>query len=303
MKQSRVAIIGAGAVGAATAYAIMWKNIAAEILLVDIDEKRCIGEVYDLSDAIPFCCTSTIAHGSFKDAGQANIIIIAAGKRQKPGQDRVELLSTNRQIINSIMQEMQPIQPHAIIIMVTNPVDIMAYFAQKASKLPNNQVFGSGTYLDTQRLCGAISRTIDVAEQSIQAYILGEHGESQFVAWSCAYIAGTPLAQFPAMEKLDRANIAEEIKKKAYEIIECKDATYYGIAACVADMCESIIFNQRRVIPVSCYQQAFDVCLSIPTIIGKRGIEQMITPPLNEDEQQLLVQSATKLQEIIKAAL
>lgn len=301
MKQSRIAIIGAGAVGAATAYAIMWKNIAAEILLVDIDEKRCIGEVYDLSDAIPFCCTSMISRGSFKDAGQANIIIIAAGQRQKPGQDRVELLSANHRIINSIMQEMQPIQPHAIIIMVTNPVDIMAYFAQQACDLPKNQVFGSGTYLDTQRLCVAISKIIGVAEQSIQAYILGEHGESQFVAWSCTYIAGTPIAQFPAMEKLDRARIAEDIKQKVYKIIECKDATFYGIAACVADMCESIIFNQRRVIPLSCYQSAFDVCLSMPTIIGTQGIEQIIIPPLNEDEQQRLVRSATKLQEIIKS--
>ena len=147
MKHNRIAIIGAGDVGSATAYALMWKQLAAEIILVDIDEQRCRGEILDLSDAIPFCETSALTSGSFRDAGSADIIIICAGARQKPGQSRLELLNTNWNVINSIMKSIQPVQKDAIIIMVANPVDITTYCAQLHSGLPKHQVFGTGTYL------------------------------------------------------------------------------------------------------------------------------------------------------------
>jgi L-lactate dehydrogenase len=298
MKHSKIAIIGAGNVGTATLYALMWKRIAAEIMLIDINEQRCKGEIFDLSDAQAFCCTSVLRQASFKEAGTADIIIIAAGARQKPGQTRMELLGTNWQVISSIMKEIQPINESAIIIMVSNPVDLMAYCAQQKSKLPKNQVFGTGTYLDTQRLSGIIAHKIGIAPQSVHAYMLGEHGETQFAAWSTARIDSIPLAQFLSHQEME--TIGEETKKRVYEIIQCKESTFFGIAACVADICECIIFNEKRVLPLSSYQEAFGVSLSLPTILGERGIEKVLNIPLSEQEQELFDRSVKALQDIVK---
>ncbi len=284
MKHIRISIIGAGAVGSTIAYALMLKNVAAEILLVDINEIRCRGEILDLSDALSFCSTSIIRSGTAQDIKNSEIIILAAGKRQIPGQDRTELLKENKKIIESIVTKIQPFSKDSIIIVVTNPVDAMTYFAQKASNLPYEQVFGSGTFLDTQRVRNLISKKIGIAEQSIHAYILGEHGDSQFPVWSSAQVAGIPLADFGlSKQELDR--IAHDTKNKAYEIIACKGATYYGIATCVTALCRTIIFDQKRVTPVSCYLQKYDVYLSMPVVIGSKGIERILPIKMNPDEQ------------------
>ena len=300
MRHAKVAIIGAGAVGAATTYSIMWKNIAAEVILVDMDKKRCKGEILDLSDAIPFSCTSCLSEGTPADAANADIIIIAAGARQKPGQPREELLETNWAIVSSIIESMKPINKNAIIIMVTNPVDIMAYCAQQCSGLPKEQVIGSGTLLDTQRLRGILSKHVCISEQSIQAFVLGAHGQVQFAAWSCASIAGIPISQYPTLTPAILETMIQDTTKRVYEIIECKDATYYGIAACVADICECIIFNQRRVLPLSCFIQEFGVSLSMPVIFGERGIEKIIPIALDSREQEQLKKAAKHLQDTIK---
>jgi len=299
MKQTKIAIIGAGSVGATAAYAIMWKGAAAEIMLVDIDEKRCKGEVLDLSDALSFCCTSKIYKGTPQEAGQADIVVIAAGARQKPGQSRTELINVNKKIIHSIITQMQPINPSTVIIMVSNPVDILTYCAQQIAGLPKNQVFGSGTYLDSQRLRNILSRKLQIAEQSIEAYVLGEHGDSQFIAWSCMSLAGIPILEFPSLTPQDLQAITDETRNKVYEIISCKDATFFGVAACVADYCECIAFDQKRVIPLSCFNEKFDVCLSMPTVLGGSGIEQQLPIRLNEKEQKQLDESAQKLRSII----
>ena len=296
MKHKKIAILGAGAVGSTTAYALMLKNIITEIILIDIDEKRCLGEILDLSDALSFCSASKIHSGTAQDAAQADIIIIAAGMRQRPGQTRIELISTNRSIISAILEQIRPINLHAIIIMVTNPVDILTLDAQQFSGLPRNQVFGSGTFLDTQRLCGILAKKLNIAEQSIDAYILGEHGDTQFPAWSNAHVANIPLLNFPSVNQEYLNQIAEETRKKAYEIIDCKGTTHYGIAACVATMCQAIIFNQKLAMPLSCYIPSFEVCLSMPAILGENGIEQILPIPLNEKEQQQLAHSAEFLQ-------
>ncbi len=283
----KISIIGAGSVGSTIAYALLLKNIAAEIMLVDVDEIRCRGEILDLSDALPFCGPSLIHAGSTKNVQESEIIIIAAGKRQQPGQERIVLLKENKKIIESIMRSIQPLRKDAIIIVVTNPVDLITRYAQELSNLPTSQVFGSGTFLDTQRLRGALSRKINIAEQSIHAYILGEHGDTQFPVWSCARVAGIPLSDFGITQKeLDR--IAQETKNKAYEIISCKGASYYGIATCVAALCRTIIFDQKRVTPVSCYIKEFDVSLSMPVVLGAKGIEQILTIPLNNKEKKQL---------------
>ena len=294
MMKHKIAIIGAGSVGSTIAYAFILKNIAAEIILVDTDEKRRRGEILDLSDALPFCGPSRIHAGTPQDVQTSEIIIIAAGKRQQPGQDRAVLLQENKKIIKSIMDSIQPLKKDAIIIVVTNPVDLITRYAQELSDLPTSQVFGSGTFLDTQRLRGELSKKIHIAEQSIHAYILGEHGDTQFPAWSCARVAGIPLSDFGLTQKeLDQ--IAQETKNKAYEIISYKGATYYGIATCVAALCRTIIFDQKRVTPVSCYIKEFDVSLSMPVVLGVNGIEKILKIPLNNQEERLLAQSVEAL--------
>lgn len=293
MKHTKISIIGAGAVGSTIAYALLLKNLTAEICLIDIDEKRCRGEILDLSDALPFTDTSMVKAGTNEDARNSDIIVIAAGKRQEPKQTRLQLYETNKDTISSIIKELQPISKHAIIVMVSNPLDLLVLQAQKESGLPHSQVFGTGTFLDTQRLRGILSKKLNIAEQSIHAYVLGEHGDTQFAAWSCAHVGGIPLTSLLDKKELD--NIAQQAKDKAYEIISCKGATYWGIATCTAEICRTIIFNQKRVTPLSVYLKQYDAYLSMPAVLGENGIEQVLDIPLNEDEQKLLAHSAETL--------
>ena len=288
MKHTKIAIIGAGAVGTATAYALILKNSAAEILLVDVDEKRCLGEILDLSDALPFSRCSSIHKGSAREAGQADIIVIAAGIRQKQGQTRTELINANTLIVTAIIQSIKPIHTNAIIIVVTNPVDILTLYTQQHTDLPTTHIFGTGTLLDTHRLRGLIAQQLSVAEQSVCAYMLGEHGDTQFAAWSSAHVGGINLKKFPRFTQDDRDRIEEQTRNKAYEIIACKDATYFGIATCVAAMCEAIIFNQKMIMPLSCYQEELGVCLSLPAVLGERGIEKILPISLDLQEQKKL---------------
>ncbi|HSC25483.1 MAG TPA: L-lactate dehydrogenase [Candidatus Babeliales bacterium] len=295
MKHSKIAIIGAGFVGSTTAYALLLKKITAEIILVDIDTNRCHGEVLDLSDALSFNGTSYIRRGNAQDAAQADIIIIAAGKPQKPSQTRMELLTANKPIIDLIFNAIKPINSQAIIIIVTNPLDILTYYAQTISGLPKNQLFGTGTFLDTLRLRGIISEKAHVSKESINAYVLGEHGDSQFVAWSSATISGIPINMFPDIDTQNFSFIEQKVKNIAYEIISCKGATYFGIATCVAIMCEAIVFNQQLVMPLSVYSEKYKVCLSLPAVLGENGIEKVLPLPLNDSEQEQLDNSAHQL--------
>lgn len=298
MKKSKIAIIGAGNVGSTTAYAIMLNDIASEILLVDINETRCIGEVYDLADALSLSHTSSIKKSSLQEAAQADIIIVTAGKNQKTGQDRTELLTFNKQVITDIFTKLKP-HKDAIVIIVSNPVDVLTYHAQQFSDLPHTQIIGSGTYLDTLRLRGYIAQKVGIAEQSVQAYILGEHGDTQFPAWSSAHVAGIPIGNFKELDDKALDNIAQETRTKAYEIIQCKGATFFGIAACVADICENILFNQKRVMPLSVFLEKFGVCLSLPVVLGAHGVEQILHVPLDAHEQKQLEQSASALKKLL----
>jgi L-lactate dehydrogenase len=295
MIQSKIAIIGAGSVGTTTAYALILQNTAAEIILVDANEIRCRGEILDLSDVLPFSQTTLVHAGTMADAAQADIIIIAAGARQKPGQSRTELLAANKNIISSIITQLKPISPHTIIIMVSNPLDILTLHAQELTGLPRNQIFGTGTFLDSLRLRKLIAQKINVAEKSVHAYILGEHGDTQFPAWSLAHVDGMPLAQFPQLTLPILENLAAQARDKAYEIISCKDATFFGIATCAAKICHAILFDQKLILPLSTYQEKYRVCLSMPAILGKGGIEKPLDVILTKDEQARLELSALAL--------
>ena len=300
MKHSKIAVIGAGTVGSTTAYALLLKKITAEIILVDINETRCHGEILDLSDAIAFDGTSKIKSGTHADAAQADIIIIAAGKPQDQGETRSDLLAVNTKIITDIFNAIKPINQATIIIMVTNPLDALTALAQSISGLPRNQVFGTGTYLDTLRLRGIIAEKTNVSRESVHAYVIGEHGDSQCVAWSCAEIAGTPLTQFPGLNIQDFEKIAQQVKNTAYDIIACKGSTHFGIASCIAHICEAIIFDQKLVLPLATYNQEYETVLSLPVILGENGIEKIISMPLNDDEQKQLKNSAMQLQQLMK---
>ncbi|PKN03706.1 L-lactate dehydrogenase [Candidatus Dependentiae bacterium HGW-Dependentiae-1] len=295
MKHSKIAIIGAGRVGTTTAYALMLKNIVAEILLVDIDPNRCQGEIYDLADTLSFSTASNIHAATLKEAGRADIIVVTAGIAQQPKQSRTALIEVNQKIVTNILSDLKPINPHAIILMVTNPVDLMTLCAQEHAGLPHAQVFGSGTFLDSKRLQLAIANHVGVAEESVHAYVLGEHGDTQFPAWSCAQISGIPLLKFPGINEKDLAKIGVQTKNKAADIILCKGSTFFGIAICVAAMCESILFHQKKVFTLSVFNQEFGVCLSLPVVLGGRGIEKILPIPLSDSEQKQFTASAQAL--------
>ncbi len=302
MKQTKIAIIGAGAVGSTTAYALMLKNIPAEIHLVDVNPQRCKGEVFDLVDALSFSTTSKIKSSDLSHVKDSDIIILTAGIPQKPGQTRQELVTTNKQIILSIINNLKPFKQDTIIIVVTNPVDALTYFVQQASGLAEGHVFGTGTFLDSQRVRGAIAEKLGIAEESIHAYILGEHGDSQVAAWSSARIAGVPVLDFQGITQQDLDAFAQDTRTKVYEIIKCKGATFFGIAACVAALCEDIIFDQKRIAPVSVFNKKFDVCFSFPAVIGCHGVEQVIPVILNDAEEKQLLLSAQSIRETIELA-
>lgn len=197
---------------------------------------------------------------------------------------------------------MQPFASHTILLLVANPVDVITYFAQEYSKLPKSQVIGSGTFLDSARLRGVLAAKAEVAASSIDAYVLGEHGESQFVAWSAASIGGVPLERaLPPKVKLDLESIAEDTKNKATSIIENKGATNYGIGGVAASICKSILFDQRNIRPVSHYQEELGVCLSIPAVLGRQGLVRTIEMGLNDEEKSKLKKSAEALKDIINA--
>lgn len=298
MKLSKVAIIGAGRVGTTTAFALMLKNIAGEILLVDVDKLRCKGELLDLSDVLPFSATSSLKDASLSQAARADIIIITAGAAQKPGQPRLELLDINKIVMDDICAGLRPLNPKAIIIVATNPVDILTQYLQSKINVPYNQIFGSGTFLDSQRLLVLLATKLNVSPTSIHALVLGEHGESQFTAWSSAMCDGKPIATFENIDSKKLNLLEQQVKQKAADIISCKGSTYYGIAACLVHICETIIFNQKKIVPVSCYVETLKLYISLPCVIGANGIEKIITISLSKKEKEQLEESAQILRTI-----
>ncbi|CAG8449461.1 12046_t:CDS:10, partial [Cetraspora pellucida] len=267
---SRVAIIGAGSVGASIAFALLLQKISSEILLVDIVSETVEGQVLDLSDA-NFISSTQVRGGTFQEAGQCDIVVITAGAKQKSGESRVELIERNYKILDYVIGSMKPFNPDIILLIVANPVDVLTQIAQKLSGLPEKQVFGSGTFLDSARLRLKLASMLGIAENAIHSYVLGEHGDSQIIAWSSAQVGGKPLLDFPEVQNLDKEVVAKEIASKAYKIIELKGATYFGIAGCVSIM---------------------------PVVLGNQGIERIVDVSLSEEEKNKLRRSALTLKSI-----
>jgi L-lactate dehydrogenase len=297
MGSSKVAVIGAGSVGSTIAYALLMREVCSEILLVDIVPEVVYGQVLDLSDSA-FLSSTVIRGGTYQEAGQCDVIVITAGAKQNPGESRTELIGRNYNILKSVIGSMQPLNKDAILMLVANPVDVLTSIAQKLSGLPKKQVFGSGTFLDSGRLRLILSKVLRVSELAIHAYVLGEHGDSQFIAWEAAHVAGKRLLDIPAIQAMDREQIAKEVAGKAYEIIKLKGATYFGIAACVSSLTQCILLNQRHIRPLSVYNEKLGAVLSMPAVVGSHGIEEIFEIPLAPEEQAKLEQSAKTLKEI-----
>jgi L-lactate dehydrogenase len=299
--KQKIAVVGAGAVGSTVAYTLMVKSLASEIILVDINAEKVKGEVMDINDGLSFSDTENVKTGSYKDVANADIIILTAGVAQKPGETRLDLVAKNKNIITSIFSEIGQIQSSAIIIVVSNPVDIITYLAQEISGLPHSQVFGTGMGLDSARLRSNLARRFDVESEQVAGFTMGEHGDSEFVAWSTVSIGGKMVKDMLSEE--DMNSIEETVKKEAYEIINRKGATYYGIAMVVADVVEAVFFNQNKIIPVSSRLNNWNgvdkVCLGAPAIIGSEGVVKLWPVELTPVEKEKLQKSA----EIIKQYL
>lgn len=297
-----VAIIGGGGmVGAATAYALMVKGVAVEILLVDVVELAAEGQALDVTDASVFV-QGKCRLATFKQAGQADMIVIPAGYPQKPGESRAELLMKNRDIIKNIMESMNPIKPTALIMMVANPVDVLTTLAQQYSGLPHNQVFGSGTVLDSARLQAHLSTLLEVHPSDIHAYVLVEHGDRQFAGWSSATVGGTSLLEHPAMKGLDLDKIENDVMKKAYKIIEAKKSTYFGIGMCCALIVEAVLNDQNRVYSLTVFNPKEKVYMSWPTSVGRKGTGRIYDVALNKTESTKYDVAVKAIKDMIKEA-
>lgn len=304
----KIAIIGCGFVGSASAFALMQSKMFSEIVLIDADKDKAEGEAMDISHGIPFVGNMKIYAGGYDDIVDASIIVITAGAGQKPGETRLDLVHKNVGIFKSIIPEIAKRNCRGILLVVANPVDILTYTALKLSGFEENRVIGSGTVLDTARLKCQLGEHLSVDSQSVHAYIIGEHGDSEIAVWSSANVSGIPLDDFCEMRghynhDKSQENIAEKVKNSAYEIIAKKRATYYGVAMAVKRICEAIIRDEKSILPISSLMHGEfginDVVLSMPSIVGANGIETKVPISLSEDEEINLKKSADTLRSIL----
>ncbi|KAF9965953.1 hypothetical protein BGZ70_003708 [Mortierella alpina] len=293
----KVAIIGAGIVGSAVAFACLMRSVASDFLIYDIDTSVAHGQVLDLEDAT-FISSATIASAAYpsspgystttataQDCGQADIIVMTAGHRQAPGESRDELLHRNELILRDVLTKIAPIKSTAILLMVANPVNILTCLAQKLSGLPPSQK----TFLTSS------NGDLGVAENCVNALVVGDHGDKQVAVWSSATVAGQPLTTFAEFEQMNtQAEIASATTNRIYDIIEHKGASAYGIAAVVSELILAILANKRIVVPLTVYSDRYDACLSLPVMLGSRGVGQIFYPQMSTKEEQ-------SLQEYVKA--
>ncbi len=303
----KVGIVGCGFVGSATAFALMQSGLFSEMVLLDVDEDKAEGEALDIVHGMPFIGSIKIYVGDYEDLADASMIIVTAGANQKPGETRLDLVKKNVAIFKSIIPEISKLDFNGVLLIVSNPVDILSFAAWKLSGFPKERVIGSGTVLDTSRLKVQIGQHLDVDSRSVHAYIIGEHGDSEIAAFSCANVSGIPLESFCELRghnnhEDEMEKIAEDVKNMAYEIIEKKDATYYGIAMAVRRICEAVVRNEKSILPVSRLMEGeygiSDIYLSLPAVVGAEGILTKIPIPLDEDETERLKQSAETLKGI-----
>lgn len=304
----KVVIIGCGFVGAACSFSIMQSGLFSEMVLIDSDRAKAEGEALDISHGVPFAKPMKIYAGDYDEIKNASLVVITAGANQKPGETRLDLVKKNISIFKSIIPEIKKRDFNGILLIVSNPVDILTTVALKLSGLPENKVIGSGTVLDTARLKYELGNHLNVDSRSVHAFIIGEHGDSEIAAWSSVNVSGIPLHKFCEMRgyfnhEEAMKKIAENVKNSAYEIIEKKKATYFGVAVAVKRICEAIIRDEKSILPISSKMNGDfgieGISLSMPAIIGKDGVECHVPIQLNEEEIVKLQKSAKTLQDIL----
>lgn len=302
----KVAVVGCGFVGSSSAFALMQSGLFSEMVLVDVMKDKAEGEAMDISHGTSLTTPMKVYAGDYKDIADAAIIVVTAGANQKPGETRLDLIKKNVGILKSIMAEIRPLNPQGVMLVVSNPVDILTWAAMKMSGMPENRVFGSGTVLDTARLHYLLGNKLDVDSRSVHAWVVGEHGDSEIVCWSSANVSSVPLADFfslRGMGDIDFTNaekeMADDVKNSAYEIIAKKKATYYGIAMSVRKICTAIMRDEKSILPVSTAMHGAygisDCALSMPAIIGRAGVESLVPISMTQEEREELVHSADVL--------
>lgn len=301
---TRVAVVGTGNVGSTFAYALLMSGLAAEIVLIDANRARAEGEAMDLTHATPFAHPTRIWAGDYPDCAGAAIAVISAGASQRTGETRLDLVKRNAAIFAQIVPQIAKHNPDGILLIATNPVDVLTYAAWRQSGLPAARVIGSGTVLDTARFRALLSRHLGVDARSVHAFIIGEHGDSEVPVWSLANVAGLPLEAFCAQMGItlnaeQRDDIFRQTRDAAYHIIERKGATYYAVAAGMMRIVEAILRDQRTVLSVSHFAENYlgirDICLSLPAVVSRAGVERMLQLELNDSEAAALRHSADVL--------
>lgn len=304
----KIGIVGCGNVGATIAYTLTMRSSCTELVLIDLDEAKAQGEAMDLNHCLPFLTPVQITAGSYDDLAGAEIIVLAAGVNQKPGETRIDLVHHNARIFRGILEKITAVNRDAVFLVVTNPVDVLTYAALRMSGLPAARVIGSGTVLDTARLKFLVGRKLGVDSRNVHSFIIGEHGDSELAVWSSANVSGINLADFAPsrnsgqnMENL--CTLYEDVKNSAYEIIRGKGATYYAIAQATQRIIDAILRDEDTILPVSAYLNGeyglSGLCMSVPAVVGRSGVHQILTIPLNEEEQSRLYRSAETLKSVI----
>ena len=308
-RSHKIVIVGSGKVGTTFAYSLLLAGLVGEIVLIDVDKERTDGEVMDLNHAVPLTNPVHIYQGDYSDCAGAEVVVITAGTAQRPGETRLDLFKRNTAIFKQIVPQIVKYNQRAILLVATNPVDILSYVTHKVAGLPAAQVIGSGTILDTSRFRWLLSQHFNLDARNVHAFIIGEHGDSEVAVWSLANIAGMPLevycraigCQLPPDQ---REKIGNQVCNAAYEIISRKGATFYAVAAGLVRIVESILRNQHSVLSVSNlvpgYYGIDDVYLSLPASIGENGVESIFELPLNEKEEAELVKSANTLKDVLE---
>jgi L-lactate dehydrogenase len=305
----KVGIVGAGMVGSAAGFALIQRGTAKEIVFVDIDEARAQAEAEDIAHAVPFAAPAVVRHGDYADLKDAGVVILACGVSQKPGESRLALMERNAKVFRDVVGEVMAVCPGAILLVASNPVDIMGQITQRLSGLPPDRVIGSGTILDTARFRWLLGRHLGISPKSVHAYVLGEHGDSEVLAWSNARAGSVPLTDFAAqigsaLTRNVRDRIDDGVRNAAYTIIEGKGATWYGIGGGLARIVGAIAGDEQAVLSVSTVEPDVlgvkDVALSLPQLVGRDGVSATLWPELDAEETEALRRSAELLKERVE---
>lgn len=310
---NKISIIGTGSVGSTIAYTLTVMGLATEIVMIDINNEKALGEALDIRQGTPFCSACSVYAGDYRDAANSDIVILTSGIARKPGQTRLELAQTNVNITKSIIPEITKYAPNAIYIIVSNPVDILTYTFLKLSGIPENHIIGSGTILDTARLRSRLSEYYNINQGNVHAYVFGEHGDSSFIPWSVANISNVPIRDCgkliltPGLSspELDFDEVEQYVRKSGGRVIARKGATFYAVSVSVCHICKCIFDGMDTTMTVSTMMHGeygvSDVCLSTLNMIGHDGIRGKVNVPLTDEEVAKLRHSADTLKEVINS--